>query len=132
MKRSKEYKRMMRKYRKEAKKITKEMGPWEFSWSIDFIINHLKWMKDYYTLGENVLAMEDKEWNHNEKYTRLEMVDQLLDAYYAFSDYEWPSLKDIEDEDERKRISNQSLQKYNNLRHDFYRLLEKNFEKLWD
>lgn len=78
---------MLKTYRKSLKNIAKECSPWDYGWSIDFLIEHLKFMRDYYTLGENVMAVEDKEWKPGEKYTRLEMINQILAAYEEFDDY---------------------------------------------
>ena len=92
---SRKYCKMLKTYRKSLKKIAKECRPWDYVWSIDFLIEHLKFMRDYYTLGENIMGMEDKEWKSEEKYTRLEMINQILAAYQEFDDYS-PDFSQIE------------------------------------
>lgn len=130
---SKQYHKMMKKYSKEAKEIGKNCVPWDWCNSAEFLINHLKWMKEYYTLGENVVAMEDKEWNSNEKYTRLEMIDQILNAYNAVENYkfDWKDWNTLTSEQREKRKENEN-QRYYDLRHHFYCLLEQYLCKLWD
>lgn len=90
-------------------------------------------MRDYYTLGENVIGMEDKEWKPEEKYTRLEMINQILTAYQEFDDYS-PDFSQIEhmSEAERKIWLKQSKNEYLTLKHKVYDLLEQNLSKLWD
>lgn len=90
-------------------------------------------MRDYYTLGENIMGMEDKEWKPEEKYTRLEMINQILAAYQEFDDYS-PDFSQIEhmSEAEKKIWLEQSKNEYLTLKHKVYDLLEQNLSKLWD
>ena len=130
---SRKYCKMLKTYRKSLKKIAKECRPWDYVWSIDFLIEYLKFMRDYYTLGENIMGMEDKEWKPEEKYTRLEMINQILAAYQEFDDYS-PDFSQIEhmSEAEKKIWLEQSKNEYSTLKHKVYYLLEQNLSKLWD
>ena len=78
-----QYKRMMRKYKKELKKILKEIGPWEWGYITDYIITVIKWMRDYYKLGYNVMAMEDCDAFPEDagKPTRLQSLNMAIQLY---------------------------------------------------
>ena len=77
--------------------------------------------------------MEDKEWKPEEKYTRLEMINQILAAYQEFDDY-FPDFSQIEHMTEvgKKIWLEQSKNEYLTLKHKVYDLLEQNLSKLWD
>ena len=79
--RSPEYTAMMDTHRKEWAEIAENAGPWEWSYGLDALVEHIKWMRDYYKLGENVWGQEDKEWKKGVKYTRLETLEKTLDYY---------------------------------------------------
>ena len=87
--RSSEYKEMMEKHQKEWAEIAENAGPWEWSYGLDALVEHLRWMRDYYALGENVWGQEDKEWKKGVKYTRLETLEKTL-FYYD----KWMNLED--------------------------------------
>lgn len=78
---SKAYRAMMDKNSNAIQKIAKEATPWDWSYGLDFLVAHLRWMRDYYKLGENVHAQEDKEWKKGVKYTRLEAIELTLKYY---------------------------------------------------
>ena len=88
-KHSPEYEAMMAKHKGEWARIAENAGPWEWSWGLDALVEHLYWMRDYYKLGENVWGQEDKEWKKGIKYTRLETLEKTI-AYYE----KWQSLED--------------------------------------
>lgn len=81
---SKPYQKMMRFHKKNLKEILKQSGPWEWSWITDYIGEYLKWIRDYYKLGINVVGMEIKdteEFNDPTHPTRLEIAQKLVDAW---------------------------------------------------
>ncbi len=80
---------MNNSHKTELKRICMEAGPWEWSFGIDLLVEHLRWMRDYYTLGENVWGKEDKEWKKGIKYTRLEGIEKAL-YYYDM----WKTVED--------------------------------------
>jgi len=86
---SPEYEAMMDAHRKEWTEIAENAGPWEWSYGLDALIEHIRWMRDYYKLGENVWGQEDKEWKKGVKYTRLETLEKAL-YYYD----RWMNLED--------------------------------------
>ena len=79
----KDYQKMMRKYKKELKKILKETGPWEWGHMTDFMITFINWMRDYYKLGYNVWAMEDCDAFPEDanKPTRLQSLNKAIQLY---------------------------------------------------
>lgn len=89
--RSPEYVRMMAQNRRKLTNINKDAArsPWEWSWGLDYLVQFLRFMRDYYKLGENVWGVEDKEWKKGVKYTRLETLEKTL-AYYD----KWQNLQD--------------------------------------
>lgn len=74
--RSPEYIRMMGRNRRKLTNINRQAArsPWEWSWGLDYLVQFLRFMRDYYKLGENV-------WGAPENDTRLETLEQTL-AYY--------------------------------------------------
>ena len=76
------YKEMMAKHQQEWKDIADNAGPWEWSYGLDALIEHIRWMYEYYELGENV-------WGAPEKDTRLQT---LAEAIYYYD--KWQNLED--------------------------------------
>lgn len=95
---SKEYKKMMKKNRKALNQINKNADPFDYNDGLAYLIAHLRWMKDYYALGENVWAMEERDWNPDAKDepTRLESLTQVLEHYDAWQGAEDKYIKCVE------------------------------------
>lgn len=90
--RSPEYTAMMEKHGKALMRIAADAVPWEWSYSLDALVEFLRWMRDYYKLGENVWGMElkDEDPKHFKNHpTRLESIEKTL-AYYD----KWQGLED--------------------------------------
>ena len=79
--RSPEYTAMMDTHHKKWAKIAANARPWEWSYGLDALVEHLKWMRDYYKLGENVWGQEDKGRKKGVKCTRLETLEKTLYYY---------------------------------------------------
>lgn len=75
----KQYLKDIKTHRKNLVAIAKDAGPWDYGWSIEFFIEHLRMMKDYYTVGYNVHALE-ADGSEND---RLFIVNKLLSEYEA-------------------------------------------------
>ena len=74
----KQYKKDIKRHRKELVNIAKNTFPWEYADSFDFIVEHLKMMKDYYDVGYNV-------WGEEEYVSEIkEIIDKMLFEYAAF------------------------------------------------
>lgn len=89
---SQEYKNMMKIHKKEWENITENVGPWEWSYGLDALVEHLRWMRDYYKLGENVWGMEKKDEDpkrYRNVPTRLQTLEETLFYYDS-----WMNLKD--------------------------------------
>lgn len=132
-KHSREYRDMIKKYVKNAKEIAKFVRPWDYGWSEEFLMNQLHFMHDYYTLQENVVSQEDCEWKEGVELTRLQMVDEIINAhdkvyYYDFKYREMIGMP----ENERHDYIEQRNAEYNALKHEFYKKLEMYLEQLWD
>lgn len=111
------YQKMMKFHQKNLKEILKQSGPWEWSWITDYIGEYLKWIRDYYELGVNVIGMEIKdteEFNDPTHPTRLEIAQKLVDA--------WEEAFGENADFSRERVSAQI----------FFGLLGKNIGELWD
>ncbi len=76
-KRSRTYKQMMKKYHKSITKLGKDLSknPWEWSYLSETIIEFLRFMRDYYTAGENVWQTDD---------TRLPIIESLNAAIHEY------------------------------------------------
>ena len=87
---SDKYTAMMNKYRKSLNKLNKEGNhcPWEWSFGLDYLVEFLRFMRDYYALGENVWAQEDCEWVKGVKYTRLQTLTKTLEYYDKWQNVE--------------------------------------------
>jgi len=89
-----DYQAMMTEYKKSLGKINKDgcSSPWEWSYGLDYLVEFLRFMKDYYTLGVNVWAMERKD-EDPKKYknapTRLQTLTKTLEYYDK-----WQNLED--------------------------------------
>lgn len=75
-----QYKKDIKRHQKELVKIAKSSYPWDYFYSLDFLIEHLKMMKDYYNVGYNVWSC-DEEVNE-----RKEIIDKLLYEYDSYLD----------------------------------------------
>lgn len=93
---SPEYNSMMQKHQVEWKRIAEDAGPWEWSWGLDALIEHIRWMRDYYKLGENVWGQEDKEWKKEVKYTRLETLEKAIYYYDKWMNIEEEYIQVVE------------------------------------
>ena len=80
---SKEYKKMIKTYKKQLKEICKESMPWSYGWLEKYIYTYLKWFKAYYENGENVHCAENSN-----KPTRLEIATELTNKYEDYADLE--------------------------------------------
>ena len=89
----KDYRKMFKKYNKLMKAAYKNAAddPFDAFPGLDFLLIHMRFMRDYYKLGWNVWATEDKDANINKKNhpTRYESLDEAIKAYEA-----WQSCED--------------------------------------
>lgn len=86
------YNEQLKKHRKNLVKIAKETYPWDYGWSFSFLLEHLKMMRDYYSIPENVAQEKD-----NCKLC-YEIADKMIKEYNAY---------ECLPEDERKEIAKQ-------------------------
>ena len=80
----KDYKRMMKHYKKLLKKNVKDAAPWDWGFGLEMFVNFLRWMQKYYELGYNVWAMESKDEdpvNFKDALTRAESLKQTIYYY---------------------------------------------------
>jgi len=88
-----EYLALMSKYKKSLTKINKSAysGPWEWSWGLDYFVEFLRFMQEYYKLGINVWAMErrDEDPKKYKNYpTRYESISKALEYYDKWQNLE--------------------------------------------
>lgn len=162
MNKKKEYKKMMKRYKKLFKKSAKELLPFDWSYGLDLLVNFLKWMKDYYELGYNVWTSEipgDKSRKDSLKET-LHWYDRWMnvcDDYYktAYNEEELKHYKElgfrvVEHTDDAieeliRKMGYVSLTLYDSeenlkacckaeedYKHKFFECLEKYLESWWD
>ena len=82
---------MMKTHQKELKTLAKNADPFDYNDGLRLFIEHLRWMKDYYALGENVWAMEEEG-----EPTRLESLTEALRHYDAWQNAEDKYIKVVE------------------------------------
>lgn len=87
----KAYKKMMKAHKKQILKAAKDASenPFEFEQGLMMLIEHLKFMRDYYALGYNVMAQEIEGVR-----PRLEGIEAALEEYDLGFDLECNSVID--------------------------------------
>lgn len=71
-------------------------SPWEWSWGLDYFVEFLRFMRDYYKLGENVLAMERRDEDpkrYKNVPSRLESLEKTLYYYDKWQNLEKDYIK---------------------------------------
>lgn len=116
---SKEHKQMMKTHKKNLKKIYKNTNPFDYAFGLDYLIEHIRWMKDFYSYNEQVVG-ED-----NTKLTRLESLTKTLNAYDK-----WQELEDniAEGEEEQKQLNKDIIK----ARNEVFKLLGKHIQEWRD
>ena len=109
---SKEYQAMMAKYKKSLSQIHKDgCGcPSEWSYGLDYLVEFLRFMKDYYVLGINVWAMERKDEDpkrYKNVPTRLETLTKTLEYYDKWQGLEDEYIKVIDHPETYKSHENE-------------------------
>lgn len=72
----KEYKKIIKKYKKSFKKLAKEVHPFDALCGLNMFIEHLKFQRDYYKNGYNVVALEVENGM-----TREEGLSKAIELY---------------------------------------------------
>jgi hypothetical protein len=107
---SKDYFDMMRKNRRALGEIHKsaKKSPWEWSWGLDYFVQFLRFMQEYYKNGENVWGKENKEWDPDRKNepTRYESLTLALNYYDKWQGLEDEYVKVIYHPEEYETKSN--------------------------
>lgn len=156
---SKEYHNLIKRNNKKLVKLAKETRPWDFSWTLDLLVANLEYIKEYYSNKENVWALENYEWDPKAiKKSRLEMVQEILDEYYAWQNCENKYYKVVFHPETYKSHSNgdgtvtiddlgshieylcgdpettrkEFNKEYSLHKKNFFNLLNKYIEELWD
>jgi len=143
------YKKLMKKHKKELNFLNNRVNsnPWEFSFIINYLVETLKFMQDYYELGYNIWQSEEslneikktlkdtikayEDWdNYEAEYYHLNEDDVFIvtldDKKKCYTiDYKYPELYTVDS-------IQQFSKEYNKKRDTFFKLLSKNIEKWWD
>ena len=119
MKKSKEYKKMIKKYKKMIRNDAKDASirPWDYGFGLQMFIDHLYFMRDYYALGENVWALEDQSAP-----TREQILNMILAAYEDWQNCEHKYVIYVDVKDKEK------VQLYTDL--GYYKYTTKLLDKL--
>ena len=106
---TREYKCMIKKYQKKFKKMAKDVNPWDYYFGLNFLIEHLKFMRDYYELGENVWAQEVEGVP-----TRLQILNMILVELNDWQkcDDKYIKIVLIHNEEDRKEVDKLCSQGY--------------------
>lgn len=104
-----EYKKMMATHKRNLTRIFKQGNqcPWEWGFGLDYLVEFLRFMADYYRLGENVQSKEDCEWQKGVKYTRLQTLEQTLEYYDKWQNVEDEYIKVIHHPETYKEQENE-------------------------
>lgn len=160
-KRSKDYKKMMKGYKKLIIKDGKHAATDPFDWGpgLQVFVDHLYFMRDYYALGENVWAEEIPDvpsreqclnmilaayeaWmTCDEKYMVIvykhepdaeEKIQDLLRKGYFLQKREDKNCAIFHLYEDRKENSEKFVKEYEMHRKRFFELLSDYLEYLWD
>ena len=88
----KQYLKDLRRHKKELIKIAKTAYPWDYGWILDFIVEHLKMMRDYYALGYNVWGLDTDEED-----SRLNIANKLIYEYESYLELPLKERQEIAD-----------------------------------
>ena len=113
-KEKRQYRKMVKKYRKQLIKVAKNWDPWDYADVFTFLITCLKGMQEYYDNGINVWSYERQN-----DVSRLERCNRLLQLYQEWHDYDWTVDGHTFEKEEQKLI-------------DFFTALAKDLPELWD
>ena len=108
---NKDYQAMLAKYKKSLTKINKDASasPWEWSWGLNYLVEFLRFMRDYYALGVNVWSMERKDEDpkrYKDVPTRLETLTKTLEYYDKWQGLEDEYVKVVDHPETYKERSN--------------------------
>lgn len=137
------YKRQRRAARKELIRIAKNTNPWDWGGITNFIIAHLKSMRDYYALGYNVWGVEVKdtpEFNQPTAPTRLEICEHLLTLWHEYTDdsklddfmHTHPRPWNTETNTQFKTLYAEVRQYQNSKHEEFWQYFVQYYQDLWD
>lgn len=93
------YLKTNKKYKKELKKLFKQVAPWDNFIGMFFDIQ-VRWWKDYYKLGYNVWGMETKdtpEFEEPNRPTRYEIACEMERLYKEWQDFSGMDVVKLED-----------------------------------
>lgn len=81
-----QYKKMMRKFRRELIKESKQVSPWDYRFGLDYFIKFLEFMLAYYELGYNVWGYVDinEDGTEPDYDIRIKTIKEALDEYNKF------------------------------------------------
>ena len=102
---------MLVKYKKSLTKINKDASasPWEWSCGLNYLVEFLRFMKDYYALGVNVWSMERKDEDpkrYKNSPTRLDTLTKTLEYYDKWQGLEDEYIKVVDHTETYKEHSN--------------------------
>ena len=106
-----EYQAMMAKYKKSLGAINKDASkcPWEWSFGLDYFVEFLRFMQEYYKLGVNVWAMERKDEDpkrYKNVPTRYESISKALEYYDKWQGLEDEYVKVVDHPETKKSHEN--------------------------
>lgn len=154
-----QYKKMMRKYKRILKKHVKKLCFGDYLFGLEPFVDFLRGMKEFYEIGYNVWAMERKDEdpeNYKDAPTRAESLKETIFYYDKWqnvaSDYYKIASDDKEaehylklgfypDEDRKGTFrlfkdKGQNIDECNkaekDYKHKFFECLEKHIEEWWD
>ena len=78
------YWQMIKRYRKQLKKMAKNWNPWDWSYAVEMFIECVKGMREYYSQTYNVWALESEDGP-----SRLQICDYILDKWNAYNSASW-------------------------------------------
>lgn len=121
---SKEYNSMIKKNSKEIMKLAKKASttPFDSNIALELLVASLKFMRDYYKLGENVHSEEVKYFNDDcvTKMTRLESLEETIKIYEKWKEYQY------------KIFKQEDIERCEEFKKRFFDLLYNYIDEWWD
>lgn len=159
----KNYFKMIKMHQKRLDACNKDAhrSPWDYGFGLEYFLEYLRFMEDYYNMGWNVWNADEEstkeiirtinevlncydEWdNLEEKYMHLNEISELREKYREEKgnfdgkiDYEAESKYIKEHTKYPDRYSEENMknfrEEYDSLRTKFFMLIADNIEKWWD
>lgn len=84
----KKYRKLCKKFRKRLRLLCDKIRPWDYQFGLDFYVEQLRFLLEYYKLGENVFQV------HEGREKIIRTVTEAIDHYEKWMNTQrWDEVK---------------------------------------